>query len=250
MPTTPALTYGQTQLQPARFPQFARMRNVNLVAGTYSRGQCIGQVTDTEADAVQTVTVSGTPTGGTFTLGVTPIAFGNPTTIVVPYNQTVAAAQTQFDAVYGPGNTIVSGTTLPGGSLIVKFVGALSAQPVAAFTKVANGLTGGTSPDYAIAQTTVGVGNTGNFGAYAHGNSDGTQVIKGVLMYACTVDANGNVTISSEWTGFTEKAVPMYYKGVFRTEELVGLPSSGNLAVDFPGARISIGDLTSGEIDF
>lgn len=246
MSAAPAYTFSASQLQPARDPRTARMITVNLAAGTYARGTVIGQVTDTEAAAVQTITVTGTPTGGTFTIGVTPYTTNAPSTIVLAYNETVALAQPLFDAVYGAGNTKVTGTTLPGGSLIVTFIGALAAQPVAAITQVANALTGGATPNYAITQTTTGAANIGTFGAYAHGNSDGTQVAKGLLMYPCVVDASGNVTISAEIPGFTERGVPMYYRGTFRSEELVGLPTSGNMAVDFPGARVAIGDLVSG----
>lgn len=246
MPLSPILTYGQSQLQPARDPRTARMMNVNLAAGTYVRGTVLGEVTDTEADAIQTLTVTGTPTGGTTLLTGQPINSGNPSTILLPYNATAAVAQPLFDAVYGVGNTIVGGGALPGTPLTVKFTGALSAQPITAIVVTTNSLTGGSSPVLAVTTSTTGVVNVGTFAPYVHGNSDGTQVAKGILQYGCTVDASGNVTISNEWTGFTEKAVPMYYKGTFRTEELVGLPTAAQMAVDFPGAFVRIGDLTSG----
>jgi hypothetical protein len=67
-------------------------------------------------------------------------------------------------------------------------------------------------------------------------------------MYGCVVDALGNITISAEIPGLTELSAAAYYKGTFRTEELVGLPTAGNLAVDFPGAVVHIGDLVSGVI--
>jgi hypothetical protein len=246
MPLMPLITFSQNQLQPYYDRPLPLRRNVNLVAGTYLRGTVLGQITDTEASAVQTVTVTGTPTGGTFTLGVTPINPPNPTgTLVLPYNATVAQAQALFDGAYGAGNTKVTGTTLPGGSLIVTFTGALAAQPVAPFTKVANGLTGGASPDYAIAQTTTGLPHTGTFGPYAHSNSDGTQIAKAILMYSCTVDALGNITISGD-IPITQPEAPVYLSGWFRCEELVGLPTAGNLAADFPGARLEMGDLSSG----
>src|SRR5882672_3715158 len=238
MAASPSYTFSQSQLQPVYNPAQARSRNVNLAAGTYLRGTVLGQVTNVGADAVQTITVSGTPTGGTVVVNVSPTTINAPNTITLNYNNTVAAAQPLFDAVYGPGNTKVTGTTLPGGSLIVTFIGDLAGQPVTAFTKGANGLTGGSSPDFAIAQTTTGVLNVGTFAAFAHGNSDGTQVAKGLLMYPCTVDASGNITFSTEIPRLTENAAPIYWAGAFRSEELVGLPTAGQMAVDFPGARV------------
>jgi hypothetical protein len=243
---TPTMTFGMRQLQPYHNPASARLKNVNLLAGTYLPGTLLGEVTDVEADALQTITITGTPTGGNITLAGTPFVPGSSGAIVLPYNATAAVAQPLFDAVYGIGNTVVGGGALPGTALTVKFVGVLSAQPIPAITITSKALAGGTSPDASIAQTTTGVLNVGTFGAYAHGNSDGTQVAKMILQYGCTVDATGAVTISAEIPGLTQPHAPAYYRGTFRTDDLVGLPSSGNMAVDFPGARIVQGDLTSG----
>lgn len=244
----PVSTFSFSQLQPAYWPESARMINVNLAAGTYGRGTVLGQVTDTEAAAVQTLALTGVPTGGSFTFIGSSYTSGVSPNIVIPYNATAAVAQPLFDAVYGPGNTKITGGALPGTALIVTFIGELAAQPVAAITLGTNSLTGGTTPNATVTQTTTGLANAGTFGAYAHGNSDGTQIAKGLLMYPCTVDAAGNITISAEIPGFTQRAAPMYYRGSFRTEDLVGLPTSGNFAVDFPGAVVSIGDLASGVI--
>lgn len=246
MALVPVATFSENQLQPCYDPRTARLRHANLAAGTYLRGTCIGQITDTEAAAVQTLALTGVPTGGSFTFLGQPYTYGSPSSIVVPWNATAAVAQPLFDAVYGVGNTKITGGALPGTALIVTFIGALSAQPVPAITLGTNSLTGGTTPNATVTQTTTGVVNTGQFTAYVHGNSDGSQVVKGILMYGCTVDALGNSTISAEIPGLTELSVPYYYKGSFRTEELVGLPTLAQMAVDFPGAFVKIGDLSSG----
>lgn len=242
MSAAPAYVYGQTQLQPAYNPEDARQINVNLAAGTYLRGTLLGQVTDTEADAVQTLTTSGTVTAGTFVLTGQPLTSGSPISATLNWNATVALVQAALDTIYGAGNTIASGTALPAGSVAITFRGALAAQPVAAITHV-DTLTGGA---LVVTQTTPGVANTGTFGAYVHGNSDGTQVAKGLLMYPCVVDASGNITVGGDIPTLTDTETPMYYMGSFRTEELVGLPTGAQMAVDFPGARVIIGDLVSG----
>jgi hypothetical protein len=253
MALVPNLVYGQTQLQPARNPEDARLLNVALKASTsYLRGQVLGQMTGTELNAVQVLAITGTATGGSvvFTTGAYPFTSGGPTTVTLPYNATLAQAQAGFDAAYGAGNTVVSGGPWPGSALTVNFTGALSAQPITTMTQT-NTLTG-TTPGVTITPT-AGVVNTGLWGPYAHGNSDGTQVGKLLLMYPCTTDASGNISIGSggggsDIPGYTQSHAPAYYAGIFRTEELAGLPTAGNLAADLPGARIIVGDLVSGLI--
>jgi hypothetical protein len=247
MALAPIATYSESQLQPCYNPKSARLRHVNLAAGPYLRGQCLGQITDTEAAAVQTLTITGTATAGNAVFSGQPYTYGAASLFTLQWNSTAAQAQAALDAVYGVGNTKVTGGAWPGTGLAVTFIGALSAQPVPAITVSANNLTG-TTPVPVVTQTTPGALNTGTFTAYAHGNSDGSQVIKAVLMYGCTVDALGNITISAEIPGLTELSAAAYYKGTFRTDELVGLPTAGNLAVDFPGAVVHIGDLVSGVI--
>lgn len=191
---------------------------------------------------------TGTPTGGTFTLTVQPYATIGSTTVVVPYNSTVAQFQAQLDPIFGVGNTIVTGTTLPGGSMIVTYKNELATQPVTAIVVASYAaLTGGSTPTAVVTQTTPGVLNSGLFTAYASGNSDGSQVAKVILKYPCVSDANNNLTISGNIVGFSEPVVSAYYAGAFRSEELVGLDSAGLTNL---GGSIKIGTLTSGVVMF
>jgi hypothetical protein len=99
---------------------------------------------------VQTITIAGTPTGGTFSL-----TFGGQTTPALAYNASTAAVQTALQALtsIGSGNATVSGTA--GVSYVVTFVGALATLNVAQIVPVGT-FTGGTSPTITAATTTGG----------------------------------------------------------------------------------------------
>ena len=100
----------------------------------------------------QTVTITGSPTGGTFTL-----TFGGQTTAAIAYNATAATVEAALEALstIGEGNVQVTGAA--GGPYTVEFVGQLANQNVAAMTASGASLTGGTSPAVAIATTQAGV---------------------------------------------------------------------------------------------
>jgi hypothetical protein len=104
-------------------------------------------------DAVQTVTVTGGPTGGSFTL-----TFAGQTTAAIPYNATAAQVQTALTALaaIGAGGVAVTGGPLPGTPVVVGFRTLNSVQAVALMTH-ADALTGGTAPAVAVATTTAGV---------------------------------------------------------------------------------------------
>jgi len=88
----------------------------------------------------------------------------------------------------------------------------------------------------------------GIYKPYLAGNSDGSQVAKGILQYACIVDASGNVTLAGEF-GQTQLGVPMYIGGgaVFNTAELTGLDAA---AVTALGASLIEGTVAAGQLRF
>ncbi|MFD6149355.1 hypothetical protein [Streptomyces sp. NPDC060243] len=116
---------------------------------------------------VQTATVTGAPTGGTFTL-----TFSGQTTTPIAYNATAAAVQTALDALsnVNPGDIKVTGTT--GGPYTLTFGGQYLGDNVASVSATATGLTGGTTPSVTIATTTAGGTATA---------ADGTQKFAGFL---------------------------------------------------------------------
>jgi hypothetical protein len=105
------------------------------------------------ASDVQTITVTGTPAGGTFTL-----TLNSATTSAIAYNAAASAVQTALEALstVGTGNVVVTGGPGPGTAWIATFGGALSSQNVTLMTASGALLTGGSSPTVSVAHTTPG----------------------------------------------------------------------------------------------
>jgi hypothetical protein len=108
-------------------------------------------------DEVQSVSITGTPTGGTFTL-----TFNAVTTAAIPYNATATQVQTALNAISTiggatHGSVVCTGGPLPGTPVAVAFGGDLAQTNVAAMTANSAGLTGGTTPTASVSTTTAGV---------------------------------------------------------------------------------------------
>lgn len=101
----------------------------------------------------QTVTITGTPTGGTFTL-----TFAGDTTTGIAYNANSAAVQAALEALdsVGAGNVTVTGGPGPSTPWVVTFQGDLAGVNVPAMTGSAAGLTGGTTPAVNVTTGTQG----------------------------------------------------------------------------------------------
>lgn len=102
---------------------------------------------------VQTVSISGTPTGGTFALG-----FGGAITSPIAYNAASSAVQTALQALstIGSGNVTCTGGPLPGTPVVCTFAGTLATGYQGLMTANSGGLTGGSSPTVSVAHTTTG----------------------------------------------------------------------------------------------
>lgn len=102
------------------------------------------------SNEVQTLTVTGAPTGGTFT-----ITFSGQTTGAIAYNATAAVVQTALEALsnVAPGGVTVTGNA--GGPWTLTYGGQYLGEDVAAVTTTES-FTGGTTPDITIATTTAG----------------------------------------------------------------------------------------------
>lgn len=103
------------------------------------------------ANEIQTITVTGTPTGGTYTL-----TYGAQTTTGIAFNATAAAIRTALEGLsnIAPGDVSVSGSSP--GPYTVTFTGSLAGTNVGSITTDASGLTGGTAPAVVIGQGTQG----------------------------------------------------------------------------------------------
>lgn len=104
----------------------------------------------------QTITVSGTPTGGTFTLRWTDANHpqGIQTTAIA-FDANAAAVTTALEALesIGLGNVTVTGGPGPGTPWVATFTGNLAAVQNRLLALGTNSLTGGTSPTVAVTQT-------------------------------------------------------------------------------------------------
>jgi hypothetical protein len=101
---------------------------------------------------IQTVTITGTPTGGTFTL-----TYNGQTTAPIAFNATAGTVQAALEALrnIGTGNVLGGGGPGPGTPYTITFQGALAGQNVNQMT-AAGAFTGGSSPAVAVTTTTPG----------------------------------------------------------------------------------------------
>lgn len=225
MPLTASRTYAGEGLVPSRDPNDARTESAKLAPGEYVKGQALGlYATGAAQNEIQTATVSGTPTGGTFRLALD----GKPTAALA-YNATGAVVQAALEALgnVGTGNV---GVSLSGAVYTITFQGALANQDIPLLTLFANALTGGSSPTVALATTQIGRAAGAQWGAYDDAASNGLQVCRGFLRYPTEVGLNGVHAVNSSIFGEAtegKKSAPVYVAGTFYTSQLVNLDANG-----------------------
>lgn len=156
MPFTQELTFTLNKLTPLFEAAKSLMLTRRVQANTtILKGAPVGQTT-TGVNEVQTLTITGTPTGGTFRL-----SFKGIKTAAIARNANAATVQAALEALIsvGTGNVSCGGGALPGTPVTITFQGALAAgpQPVVVFETTDNLLTGGTSPTGSVAVTTKGI---------------------------------------------------------------------------------------------
>jgi hypothetical protein len=135
-----------------------------------------GQVLTMEGIAeVETVTITGSPTGGTFTLTI-PAVGDQPaqTTIPIAFNATAATVQAALTALsrFGPSGVVVTGSA--GGPYTLTFDTRFPNLPT--LTSNATLLTGGT-PVITNVVTTAGGALGGMYGPYDPAATDGRQTL-------------------------------------------------------------------------
>jgi hypothetical protein len=110
--------------------------------------------TGTPTNEVQTITITGSPAGGTFTL-----TFSGQTTAAIAYNAAAAAVQSALLLLSNldTGDVTISGGPGPATPWQATFAGQYAATDVAVMTAAAS-FTGGTSPAIAVTTPTPGVG--------------------------------------------------------------------------------------------
>lgn len=105
------------------------------------------------SNEVQSVAITGTPTGGSFTLTYVDQETGN-----IAYNASATVVQAALRALsnIGTGNVTCTDGPLPGSAVTVTFTGALAGTDISQLTADDSGLTGGTTPAVVITTTTPG----------------------------------------------------------------------------------------------
>ena len=179
-------------------------------------------------DEVQTVTITGSPTGGTFTL-----TFGANTTSTIAFNASAATVQTALTALasIGSGNASVTGSA--GGPWTVEFISGKGNSNQALITLGTNSLTGGSSPNVAIAlvqdgsgfttiaSTTYTVKHAGGIVVFNSANAQGTTVqlssgayyVYAILGNAHSADFSAKVA-ALDVTAYNSSGVETYMGGM------------------------------------
>lgn len=113
---------------------------------------------------IQTITITGGPTGGTWTA-----TYSGQTTAAIPYNATALAVQNALNALSNLDGAAVSGGPGPGTPYSVTFSADMG--NVAQMTASGAGLTGGTTPAVNVATTTPGVAPSVEAGLWMYATS-------------------------------------------------------------------------------
>ena len=107
-------------------------------------------------DAVHRITVTGSPTSGSFTLALDGHETGN-----IAWNATATEIQTALEALenvdVGDVHVTSSGGALPGALIDVRYQNGWGGMPVTALVPDFSGLAGGVSPEVVISEPVTGV---------------------------------------------------------------------------------------------
>jgi hypothetical protein len=199
----PAFTSG-THYPNGFIPSGTLLGKITSGAGSGLYGPYAGSTNES-----QTVTITGTPTGGTFTL-----TWQGETTAAIAYNATAAAVESALEAlsVINAGDVSVSGGPGPGTPYVVAFSGQYHGENVAQMTATGS-FTGGTTPAVAV--------TTGTGGGSASVN--GLEVPEGFLFNTLEV-------INAP----TNLGAPILWRGVIKTSRLPaasGLDANARVAL-------------------
>jgi len=131
-----------------------KARDGSVFLAPYSATGITTLTSGVSTNEVQTVTITGTPAGGAFTL-----TFNGQTTTAIAYNAIAGAVQTALEALSNidPGDVVVGGGPGPGTPYTVTFGGQYAAENVNAMTAVGS-FTGGSTPAIAVTTSTPGTG--------------------------------------------------------------------------------------------
>lgn len=168
----------------------------NVIEGVSSGFETAGAPT-AGTNEVQTLTIGGTPTGGTFQLGLDGVYCGD-----ITWSSTNATLlsriNTALDAKFGTGSIVATDSTLSSGigNLLLTFSGNEYAKRAVNTMTARNSLTG-TVPTLAVAETTPGVNTSGRLapkGAKLTDTTNGIAYINTGTAYSPTWTKVGTQT--------------------------------------------------------
>lgn len=226
-------TYTGGGLLPAQDSTGAQTDAINLAAGkAYTQGQALGQVegTGTAVNEVQTMTGTGTLSGGTYVL-----QYNGETTAAIAYNANNATIQAALEALpsIGVGGCTVGGGAFPGTPATFTFAGAgTTAGLHQALLNIISSITGGGT--VAIALTTLGKPAGGYWDVYndaASGVTAGLSTARRLLKHTSYVDSNGRIfmgtTLGAANHGNYDRTAASYHAGTFRASDIPNLDANG-----------------------
>lgn len=222
--------YEGTGLVPKHEPESAKTMSVWIAPGTtILKGTVLGLVTNTGAavNEVQTLSKTGTVTGGAFTL----TAPDGQVTVPIAATATAATIQTALETIFGAGNVTATGGPVSTTDVVITFLNMCGglAMPLLTYT-VTTTLTG-TDPVIAIAETTAGKPAGGYWVAYdAAGTDDGRRTARALMQYTVTADNFGKIGFGSQQGGgdygVKDYTCPAFFAGQFATADLVGIDAT------------------------
>jgi hypothetical protein len=194
---------------------------------------------------VQTLTMTGTPTGGSFAL-----AFMSVQTAAIAYNAAPAAIQAALQSLpgIGSGGITCTGGPLPTTPVICTFAGsnASAAQPLIVVPASGSLLTGGTTPSVSAVRTTAGfglydpVGSWTDLGSTKSGvnidrNNTETQIdVDQVLQSVAAIPDEWEMTIATEFAETTLENLQLTWEGDTITTDATQSPNERHLAMGAP----------------
>jgi hypothetical protein len=192
------------------------------------------------SSAVQSLALTGSPTGGTFTLTTAaPLPVGK--TGPIPYDATAATVQAALGAIVGINNIAVTGGPSPGSPFAITFQNAEGLQSIPNLGADGTGLTGGTTPGVLVQTTVAGGAAIGDL-TYIVAVPNSTGATQGNDAEQRVIIDGSHIPAASAATGFVLDASDSLLRGLIITGFNVGVSVS---ALDTSKNPV-VGDLIQG----
>lgn len=188
----------------------------------------------------QTLTITGTPAGGTFAL-----AFQSVATAPIAYNAAAADVVTALTALpgIGAGGVTATGGPLPGTPVVITFAGSNAnlAQPLITVPSTYMALTGGTSPAASVARTVAGfglydpvgnwteLGSTKTGAAVAYNNTETMIDVDQILTPILAIPDEWEATVTTSLAETTLENIQLCWEGGAITTDITQSPNERTL---------------------